>query len=255
MNPEHCDEKKPEPLRPLSNGRTRPSEVIEQIHLLLSLSPAQCEQIMARRERSGGFTIKEEALVYLMRHLRTQNRKREADAVARSLLARSAGIIARSVKRAFPTGTAVQQEQCIEEVQFRMWEAILSNEPKDEFWEIGFWFCLKRRTIGCLAQFRKISYYEVHPVINQQDDEEATNAIELFADPAGASMHSHVELQDAMNRLPAGHRQAMHLFYVEGWSQKQIAVTFGVADRTVRNWLTSATTTLRQYYGVGAHTT
>ena len=106
--------------------------------------------------------------------------------------------------------------------------------------------------MNCLDQFRKVAFAEVHPVVTSEDSAQETNLLDLMPDRSIENVQSRIEMQEAMDRLPPDQRQALHLFYREQWSQQQIAKQFGVADRTIRNWLTAAIKSLRAYHGAAA---
>jgi RNA polymerase sigma factor (sigma-70 family) len=133
-----------------------------------------------------------------------------------------------------------------------MWIALQSDAPGNEFWEIGFWMCLKRRAMNALEQFRRVAFAEVHATFGSDDSDQETSLLDLLPDKSIEDVQRRIEMQEALNRLPADQRQALHLFYREQWSQQQIAQRFGVADRTIRNWLSAAIRSLRAYYGVAA---
>lgn len=250
MNAQDFNQAAPIPLRPLTGARYRTSEVEAQVRWILSLRFSEACRRIAEKDPSGAPLIKEEALVYLLRDYQRQGCVREAGLVAQTLLERSAPRIARWVERGLPGAAEVHREQCLEEIQTQMWVALQSDSPGCEFWEIAFWMCLKRRTMNCLDQFRRVAYAEVHPTFASDESDQETSLMDLMPDRGLEDVQARIEMQEALDRLPADQRQALHLFYRESWSQQQIAQQFGVADRTIRNWLTAAIKTLRAYYGV-----
>jgi RNA polymerase sigma factor (sigma-70 family) len=250
MNAQGSNEENGVPLRPLTGGRYRTHEVEAQIRWIQSMAFTEASRRIAERDASGVPLIKEEALVYLLRDYQRRGCAREAGKVAQTLLERSAPRIARWVQRGLPGAAAVHCEQCIEEIQNQMWIALQSDSAGCEFWEIAFWMCLKRRTMNCLDQSRKVAFVEVHPTLISEESDQETSLMDLMPDRSIEDLQARIEMQEALNRLPADQRQALHLFYREQWSQQQIAEQFGVADRTIRNWLTAALKSLRSYYGV-----
>ena len=238
------------PLRPLTGDRYRTSEVEAQIRWILAMPFSEACLRVSEKDASGNPLIKEEALVYLLRDYNRRHCAREAGKIAQTLLDRSAHRIARWVQRGLPNASSVHCEQCLEEIQTQMWVALQSDSPGCEFWEVAFWMCLKRRAMNCLDQFRRIAFSEVHPVLASDETDQSTSVLDLMPDHSIEDVQARIEMQEAVNRLPADQRQALHLFYREQWSQQQIAEQFGVADRTIRNWLTAAIRSLRGYYGV-----
>ena len=237
-------------LRPLSGGRYRTREVEAQIRWVLSMPYAEACQRISEKDAAGIPLIKEEALVYLLRDYQRRGCAREAGRIAQALLDRSAPKIARWVQRGLPNAANVHCEQCLEEIHNQMWVALQSDSAGCEFWEVAFWMCLKRRAMNCLDQFRRIAFAEVHPTLASDESDQETSLLDLMPDRSIENLQARIEMQEALNRLPADQRQALHLFYREQWSQQQIAAQFGVADRTIRNWLTAAIKSLRSYYGV-----
>ncbi len=250
MNAQDSNQEGEARLRPLSGGRYRTSEVEAQIRWILSLPFSEASRRISEKDPGGVALIKEETLVYLLRDYQRRGCPREAGQVAQNLLVRSAPRIARWVERGLPGAAEVHREQCLEEIQTQMWIALQSDSPGCEFWEIAFWMCLKRRTMNCLDQSRRVAFVEVHPTITSDESDQETNLLDLMPDRTIEDVQKRIEMQDALNKLPPDHRQALHLFYIEAWSQQQIANHFGVADRTIRNWLTAAIKTLRVYYDV-----
>ena len=244
------DERNAAPLRPLTGGRYRTPEVEQQVRWLREKGIAEARAIVSERDDSGAPIIKEEALVYLLREYQRRGCDREAASIATALLARSAPRIAGWVLRGLPGVAEVHREQCLEEIHSQMWTALQSDAPGCEFWEIAFWLCLKRRAMNCLDQTRRVAYTEIHPIVVSEDSDVGTNLVELLADRGIEDLQARIEMQEALDRLPPDQRQAVHLFYREQWSQQQIARQFGVADRTIRNWLTAALKSLRDYYGL-----
>jgi RNA polymerase sigma factor (sigma-70 family) len=250
MNAQDSYEQNGMPLRPLSGGRYRTAEVEAQVKWVQSIPFTEACLRITERDGSGAPLIKEEALVYLLRDFQRRGCAREAGKTAQTLLERSAPRIAKWVQRGLPNAANVHCEQCLEEIQNQMWIALQSDSRGCEFWEVAFWMCLKRRAMNCLDQFRRVAYVEVHPTLTSDESDQETSLLEMLPDRSIEDVQARIEMQEALNRLPADQRQALHLFYREQWSQQQIAEQFGVADRTIRNWLTAAIKSLRSYYGV-----
>jgi RNA polymerase sigma factor (sigma-70 family) len=250
MNAQDPNHQSVMPLRPLSGGRYRTTEVEAQIRWIQSLRFAELCQRILEKDPAGAPLIKEEALVYLLRDFQRRGCAREAGLIAKTLLDRSFRKIAAWVKRGLPGTADVHREQCVEEIQTQMWVALQSDAAGCEFWEIAFWMCLKRRAMNCLDQSRRTAFAEVHPTFTSDESDQETNLLDLMPDRGIEDVQARIEMQEALNRLPADQRQAVHLFYIESWSQQQIAKQFGVSDRTIRNWLVVAIKSLRSYYGV-----
>jgi RNA polymerase sigma factor (sigma-70 family) len=238
------------PLRPLSNGRYRTDEVESQIRWLLSLSFGEARRLMTDRDGGAQPLIKEETLVYLLREYTRRGLAREAGVIAVELLQRAAPKIARWVKFGLPSGSPAHCEQCLEEIQTQMFVALQSESSGCEFWEIGFWLCLKRRARNCLEQFRRVTANEVNPTVYTNDNNDETNMLDTIADQTIANIQSRMEMQEALSRLNSDQRKVIVLLYTERWTQQEIASHFGVSDRTIRNWITAALKCLRDYYGV-----
>ena len=252
MNAQDSNQEGAIQLRPLSGGRYRTDEVEAQIRWVQSMRFSEACRRITAKDPTGAPLIKEEALVYLLREYQRRGCAREAGYVAQTLLDRSAARIARWVERGLPTAADVHREQCLEEIQTQMWVALQSDSAGCEFWEIAFWMCLKRRAMNCLDQFRRVAFAEVHPTFTSDESDQETSLLDLMPDRGIEDVQARIEMQEALNLLPADQRQALHLFYIESWSQQQIAKQFGVSDRTIRNWLTAAAKTLRGYYGVNS---
>ena len=154
------------------------------------------------------------------------------------------------MERGLPGAADVHREQCLEEIHTQMWIALQSDLPSAEFWEVKFWMCLKRRAMNCLEQARRVAFTEVHPTFTSDDSDRETSILDLLPDRSIEDVQARIEMQEALNLLPSDQRKALHLFYIEAWSQQQIASQFGVSDRTIRNWLNAAAKTLRGYYGI-----
>ncbi|HLJ57189.1 MAG TPA: sigma-70 family RNA polymerase sigma factor [Chthonomonadaceae bacterium] len=240
------------PLRPLTAGRYRTPEVEAQIREALPLHLTQLATTIHRTNAPGEHAIKEEVLVYLLRHFQREGRPHDANVVAEEITARTNRFIAAWVDKGLPGVAVLHRERCVEDIYLEMWTALQSDAPGYEFWEIAFWMCLKRRAANAAKQARRSAYQEAPMVYMSGDTGEEMSLLDRMPDRSAQDTQSRIELQDALNRLPDDQRTAVFLFYHESWSQQQIAAQFGVSDRTIRNWLSAAMHTLRDYYGVRA---
>jgi RNA polymerase sigma factor (sigma-70 family) len=221
-----------------TDGRTREPRVEAQIRQLLMVSNVEFWRRAEVRDHRSADWIQEETLVGLLRIREREGDTRTADRIAELLIDRTARKIARQI--ACWKLAPHHADECLQDVQSSLIEAIYSGERNHEFWEVRFWVCLERRINNAVRKYHNVTTRELS--LQPMEDEEGHQAerLEQFQAPIPVTPQERVEAGEALAVLTENERIAFVLYNGEQWSQQEIADHLQVSDRTVRNLLVRA---------------
>ncbi len=221
-----------------TDGRTREPRVEAQIRQLLQASRVEFWRRAVVRDHHSPDWIQEETLVSLLRIWERGGDTRTADRIAELLIDRTARKIARQI--ACWKLSPQHAEECLQDVQSSLIEAIYSGERSHEFWEVRFWVCLERRINNAVRRYRTVTVREVSLQPIEDEEGHQTERLEQFHAPTPLTPQDRVEMGEALALLTENERTAFVLYNGEQWSQQEIADHLQVSDRTVRNLLVRA---------------
>lgn len=241
----------------------RRADVEESILHALERPPAEWP---AMASRTGEGHLPDEAVVFLMREIRSNDR----DNLGR--LVHELGLrIARIAKRHAQGFDRDTTFEIVEKVEKQVIDLILAETPsrQSEFLEIAFQKAVERRTINAVAKRKQAPLpLRAAPVeAREDDDEEPERLTERVPDerPNPEEIVSEFEdlgrrpelVRKALNAVKdPRHRDAVILRYLRNWpitdqdpNKPTLARHFGVSGRQIRNWLNDALKAMRAAIG------
>ena len=259
----------PKPLtRANSDGYVyqRQPIVDQQIRVALMLAPQELEgRCLVRDENSQDF-LKEESLVYLIRHYRGSGNSFRVSFLSESLLRRCAALIYRYLSSLEEDST--EDGYC--EVVEQLFTRILDLESdRGDFLQVRFWLALKRITVQVyrkhLNQVKReqedLPLTSIAGYDGEDYDELSSNVLVPTPDSATARsaesefIENHV-IQAALQQLEEPVRTAYLLRNYWGWpiedqdpAVRTISSHFEKTPRTIRNWLAKAEDCLAAWRG------
>ena len=230
----------------------RHTVVDSQIREALRLYPEELRRRSEIRDDAPPDFIKEEALVYLIRHYhKTENRQCFND-LSECLLTRCATLINSKLSRL----GADWQEDGYSEVVVELFDRILDlDSDRGDFLQVRFWVVLERLTVQVFRKMLKVeqSTIPLASLAGYDGEDVATAEVEIPAPSTHATRSVESEvidsilIQDALSQLDEPIRSAFLLRHYAGWpiedqdpSVRTISRHFGKTPRTIRNWLASA---------------
>ena len=181
--------------------------------------------------------LKGETLVYLLSLARAENQFRIADSIT-GKLARVGEKIIRDFLRN-KNFSEIFIEETVGETIGKMFVQILGRaEISYDFWEKNFYVSLQRLVTNHLRKHGA----EARLTGNFSDKSDAENEGEFdfessLPKPESLMIEEKFDLKEIVGKMSEENRQIFILHRVEGWTQEQIAVAFGITARTVRNRL------------------
>lgn len=253
---------------------TRDPDVERQIAEALTLRQEALRMRVAINDRGSPDYLKEECLVYLLRHYhRGDGDEGRVSDIAAALVRRNTRIIRRHLRSL----GAEALEEGYSEVVARLFRKILDvATDKADFFQVRFWFAMKRiciQVFDTLLAQRDRGRKEVplSDVPGYDDDEYAepeTKPLRLTEEdkrrvsaPSNESAIIESDLRRearrvALTQLEEPFRSAYMLRHCHGWpvehqdpTVRTISRHFGRTPRTIRNWLTTAEETLARWRG------
>lgn len=185
-----------------------------------------------------------ETLVYAIHQLLRAGRAAEADALAEKLFERASEMLAKAARSRFPHMPDLQEE-VLQETARLVWKAVSDTSPTSEFWEVHFEEALIRASRSAAKPlYDRLEKEKQHLAPVSRDDEEA-DAVEVqdTAIDIERDLLDSEAFHDALFHLDEKARLSLRLL-AEGLTQKEVAATLGITDRTVRNHLTKAVAAL-----------
>ena len=252
----------PEPLtRTSADGEAyqRHTVVDSQIREALRLYPEELRKRAEIRDDASPDFIKEEALVYLIRHYHKTENRQCVDDLSECLLTRCASLVNNNLSS---LGSA-WQEDASSEVFADLFGMILDlDSDRGDFLQVRFWVVLKRITVDVFRKMMRVeqSTIPLDSLTGYDGEAVATAEVEVPA----PSMHvtgsveteviDRILIRDALSQLDEPIRSAFLLRHYAGWpiedqdpSARTISKHFGRTPRTISNWLVSAEESLEAW--------
>lgn len=227
---------RPKPAHP---GRyKRIQEVEKEIEALESLSSRSAVRWLCDRERNA----LPETMVFFVRKFLREGQTDLADEVLGELWHRTAPRVVRYLAH-HSSANSEDRTDLAHDVMVRLLVAIKSLDPAQEFWEICFWFALKRRMLDAIREFARGKQL-AGPANGRRPGTD-----DMPADPAKPLSGEEIDriwLLQMLERLPSELKVVVYLHEVEEYTEKEIAEMAGCTERTVRNRLKKGLALLRQ---------
>lgn len=218
-------------------------EVEDQIAVALQLDiTALLERASISDYRLEGF-FQEECLVYMIRHYLITENNGIVSKLFQLLMSRCTGTIYNHLNL-----EKDHTEEAYREVIKNLVDNILDLETdKGDYFQVRFWFGLKRLVISEFARQLKIIEEDQHLVsLDNMCTEEDRGLLQDTPDTS-LSQEELTLCRDAMATLKDPPRTAFLLRHYHGWpiesideNCQSISSYYGVDPRTVRNWLSQA---------------
>ena len=248
-----------------SNGDAyrRHAAVDRQIQEALALYPEELHKRAAIGDDTSPDFLKEETLVYLIRHYHRVGDRQRLNDLSECLLTRCASLINNNLSS---LGSA-WQEDASSEVVAELFGMILDPEnDRGDFLQVRFWVVLKRITVDVFRKMMRVDQSTISLTSpsghDGQDTGSAATKVEVQALTAAASTSVETEvvnsilIRDALSQLDEPIRSAFLLRHYAGWpiedqdpSARTISRHFGKSPRTIRNWLAKAEERLAAWRG------
>ena len=252
----------------------REPDVARQIVTALALSRDALRTRAAISDRGAPGYMKEECLIYLVRHYHRNGDEQRVSDLCAALVRRVTPIIRKHLRSLGPEAL----DEGYSEVLTRLFRRVLDlSTDKADFFQVRFWVAMKRLCIqvfgGQLAQHerrqKELSLSRVPGYEEEdQDVEPETKAVHLTEEdkhrvsaPSDEKAIIDRDLRRearriALTQLEEPFRSAYMLRHCHGWPIEHqdpavptISGYFGKTPRTIRNWLTTAEGTLAQWRG------
>ena len=259
----------PEPLtRTNKDGKRyqRLPEVDKQIRMALELDVKDLITRATVSDESSRDFLKEEALVYLIRHYHREYDRRAVNDLTEVLLGRFASWVG---SKLWTLGNEAAEDGYGYVVE-RLFTQILDLDGnRGDYLQVRFWRALKRLTARAfgeqLRQWKRIQNSSSLDSLAGYDGEDSDEAgygwkVKLPDAATCRSAESQVTddifIRQAMNQLEEPFRSAFLLRHYHGWPIESqdpavptISQRFGKTPRTIRNWLNKADEQLSIWLG------
>lgn len=267
----------PEPLTRRNRAGllyVREPDVERQIAATLPLSRDELRRRAAISDRGSPDYIKEEGLVYLVRHCRRLGDEQRVSDLCEALVRRATRIIRKHLRSLGPEAL----DEGYSQVVTRLFSKVLDlSTDSSDFFQVRFWSGMQRLCIQAfgaqLAHHKRrqaeVSFSQVPGyAADEEEAEPETKAVRLSeGDKLRVSATSHESAiidsdlrregqRMALAQLEEPFRSAWMLRNCEGWAIEHqdpavptISRHFGKTSRTIRNWLTKAEETLAHWRG------
>ena len=235
---------------------TRRPDVEAEIERMLALDPSQWT--------AAG--LKSETVAHLIRRLWPTGEKTVLGRLLDALAKRTTRIATASARGFSPTIT----EEIVGAVGLEVMELALAEQTsgQSEFLECSFDLAVQRRALKQAAKRKHLRRTRQFPTHVSEDDGAVTDGAQTVADD-GPSPEDLVAEREFRALAPAqisralaavsnpDHRLAVSLHHLQGWpitdqdaNRQTVSTYFGVCDRTIRNWMRTAFSEMRNALGV-----
>lgn len=249
------------------DGRPYQREPIveRQIAEALTLPADDLRRQLAVIDQQSPAFLKEECLVYLIRHYERAGDYRQVNDLTQALLARSAPLIHSHLRR-LPLEAA---QDGTSDVIKRLFEQMLDfGSDRGDFLQVHFGSALEKLTIRAFQEQLKLLRQRLQEVplssLAGYDDDDAENdqqsvqpgVVTAIVTPSAESIAiENDQIRDALSRLEEPYLSVFLLRHY-GWPieaqdphEPTISRQFGKDPRTIRNWLKKADAVLEQWRG------
>lgn len=125
-------------------------------------------------------------------------------------------------------GNDAEAIEVVQDAFIRAWERLRQFRGEST---LSTW--LHRLTVNVFLERRRRAQRDATRLVDV-DDMDALDGVALASRPAEDTLHASIDLEAALERLPAGARLAFVLHDVEGYSHDEIAQMTGMAPGTAR---------------------
>lgn len=243
----------------------RDDAIERQILETLTLLPEQLRERMAILNQEAPGYLREECLVYLLRHYLRSDDQYLVNDLTNALLHRCVNLIHSHMRSLDPEAAHDAEQDVIE----RLFAPILDlKNDRGDFLQVRFWVVLKRLAIEVYQDHLTASIREQQNVPlsslagydHDETDEDArhprSNKIEVASPSAELVVIQDDQIRDALSHVDEPYRSAFLLRNYLSWpiedqdtSVQTISRHFGKDPRTIRNWLRKADEMLRSWRG------
>jgi DNA-directed RNA polymerase specialized sigma24 family protein len=244
----------------------REAVVEHQIAEALQLPPDRLRERAAVGDQQAAEYLKEECLVYLVRHYHRAGERRLVSDLAEALLRRCGNLINGHLRSLDAEAARDGYNDVIE----RLFAQILDlGSDRGDFLQVRFWPALDKLAVRAFNQqltLHKRAQAGV-PIsslagYDRDEDDEARQVVRPrgeaeAASPSGEPMVIRDDLiRDALSHIEEPYRSAFLLRHYAGWpiegqdpNVRTISQHFGKDPRTIRNWLKKANVALETWRG------
>ena len=235
---------------------TRRADVEAEIERMLALDPSRWTAV----------GLKSETVVHLIRRLWRTGEKTVLGRLLDALAKRTTRIATASARGFSPTIT----EEIVGVVGLEVIELVLAEQTsgQSEFLECAFDLAVQRRAFKQAAKRKQLRRTRQFPIHVSEDDGAVTDGAQTVPDdgPSPEDLAAEREFRAlAPVQIPRAlaaisnpdHRLAVDLHHIQGWpitdqdpSRQTVSTYFGVCDRTIRNWMRTAFSEMRNELGV-----
>ena len=260
------------PIEPLTRRNAhgvvyqREPEVERQIAQALRLPADRLRERAAVSDQESADYLKEECLVYLIRHYHRAGERQLVNDLTEVLLRRTAKLI-HSRFRGLPAEAA---EDGYGDVVERLFNQILDLESdRGDFLQVRFWRALEKLAVRAFSQRLTLHKWAQATVsisslagYDHDEDDHDERVVRPHDDAALASPSGELAviqsdlIRDALSRIEEPFRSAYLLRHYAGWpiedqdpNVQTISRQFGKDPRTIRNWLKKADEALERWRG------
>ena len=241
----------------------RPATVGRQIQNTLKLDPEELLKRSVVRDKNSPDFLREESLVYLIRHYHQVGNRQVVNDLSECLLTRCATFVNGWL---FGLKTDSKKEAYADVVQGLFSRILDLHGDHGDFLQVRFWMALKRLAV---QEFRKqLKFQNSHtpltspPGYNDQDSNLSTRGVVVREPSTSASQSIEAQvigesvIREALSQLEEPFRSAYLLRHYFEWpiedqdpSVNTISRRFGKTPRTIRNWLARAEESLAIWRG------
>lgn len=235
---------------------TRRPDVEAEIARMIVLDPS----------RWTAAALRSETIVHLVRRLWPTEEKTVLGRLLDELAKRTTRIATASARGFSPTIT----EEIVGVVGLEVIELVLTDKitGQSEFLECSFDLAVQRRAFKQAAKRKRLRLTRQFPLHASEDGDSVTDGAHSVPDD-GPSPEDLVAEREFRALAPAqisralaaisnpDHRVAVVLHHLQGWpitdqdpSRQTVSTHFGVCDRTIRNWMRTAFSEMRNALGV-----
>ncbi|MYK60991.1 MAG: hypothetical protein F4034_03280 [Chloroflexi bacterium] len=252
----------PEPLTRCNRDgevyRRNPA-VDKQIREILRLDADGIIERTRFRDEASSKYVKEETLVYLIRHFHKAGDRRTVSDLSECLLSRCVAVVYSTLGA---LGKVLADEGHLDVISELFSKILDLNSDVGDFLQVRFWVVLKRLSVQVFRKLVKRISYESPSVLAFEEVGETALARSTVA--TGASPYPSPEsyavnrtlIREALGQLKEPIKTAFLLRHYAGWPIEHrdedvptISRHFAKTPRTIRNWLATAEEILEEWRG------
>ena len=233
--------------------------VNRQIQDILELDPEELRSRLEVRDEAASNFLKEESLVYLIRHYRKVGNRESLNDLSECLLTRCAKLI---YGKLGGLGIDARDDGYAEVVEELFSKILDLDSNRGDFLQVRFWVVLQRITVQV---FRKLVKQLKNESTSAYDNED-TDALARMGKVVAAATKPYRSAEsdviensltrEALSQLEEPFRSAYLLRHYYEWpiedkdpTVQTISRYFGKTSRTIRNWLAKAEESLEIWRG------